>query len=104
MFSIKKLAAAERAHRHSAYSALQRSVQYEWQYLQRTTRHMESCFDLLEAMQEEFLLAHLGKAIDDGDQLALAHLPVKYSGLALPIKANSATLNHQARNDIAASS
>ena len=40
------------------------SAQYEWQYLQRTTQNIESCFDLLEkAMQEEFLQALFGEAI-----------------------------------------
>ena len=54
---------------------------------QRTTPNIEPYFDLLEeAMQEEFLTALFGEAIDkdDGDYpLELAHLPVKYSGLAL---------------------
>ena len=37
-------------------------------YLQRTTPNTESCFDLLEkAMQEEFLPALFGEAIDDRD-------------------------------------
>ena len=56
------------------------------------------CYRLsMHAMQEEFLPALSGDAIDDGDyRLELAHLPVKYSGLDLPTTANSATLNHQA--------
>ena len=42
---------------------------------------------------------------DDGStagkyRLELAHLPVKYAGLALPNTANSATLNHQACKDV----
>ena len=59
-------------------------------------------FDLLEkAMQEEFLPAIFGEAIDDGDyRLELAHLPVKYYGLALPNTVNSATPSHQASNDV----
>ena len=49
----------------SEYSALRRSIQQEWQLLQRTTTNIESCFDLLEkAMQEEFLPALFGDAID----------------------------------------
>ena len=100
--SIKKLADAARAYPQSAYSALQRSVQQEWQYLQRTTPNIESCFDQLEkAIQEEFLPALFGEAIEDGDyRLELAHLPVKYSGLALPNTVNSATPNHQASKDV----
>ena len=59
---------AARAFPQSAYSALQRSVQQEWQPLQRTTPNIESCFDLLEkTMQEEFLPTIFGEAIDDGD-------------------------------------
>ena len=52
------------------------------------------------AMQEEFLPALFGEALGDSDyRLELAHLPVKYSGLALPNTVNSATLNHQATKD-----
>ena len=39
---------AARAHPQNAYSALQRSVQQEWQYLQRTTTNIESFFHVLE--------------------------------------------------------
>ena len=74
MYSIKKLAGAARAYPHSAYSARQRSVQQAWQYLQRTTPPIESCFHLLEkAMQEEFLLALFGEAIDNGDYRLSLH-------------------------------
>ena len=52
-------------------------------------------------MLEEFLPALFGEAIDDGDyRLELAHLPVKYSGLALPNTVNSAMLNHQACKNV----
>ena len=100
MYSIKRLAGAARAYPQIAYSAFQRSAQQEWQYLQRTTPIIESCFGLLEkAMQEEFLVALFGEATDDRDYwLEIAqHLPVKYSGLALPNTANS---HHQARKDV----
>ena len=67
-----------------------------------STTHNESCGDLLgKAMQEELLTALFGEAIADGDYcLELAHLPVKYSGLALPNTANSETLNHQSSKDV----
>ena len=52
------------ANPQSAFSALQRSVQQDGQYLQCKTPNIESCFDLLEkAMQEEFLQALFGEAI-----------------------------------------
>ena len=52
-------------------------------------------------MQEEFLPALFGEAVDDGDcRLEFAHFPVKYSGLALPTTVNSAALNHQASKDV----
>ena len=50
--------------------------------------------------EEAFLPSLFGGAIDDSDyRLELAHLPVKYSGLALPNTANSAAPNHQACKD-----
>ena len=65
------------------------SEQQEWQYLQRRTPNIELCFDWLEkAIQEEFLPALFGGAIDDGDYWL--ELVVKYSRLALPNTANSA--------------
>ena len=88
---------AARAYPQSAYSPHQR-WQQEWQYLLRTTPNIESCFHLREkAMQEEFLPARFGEAIDDGDY---APLPVKNSGPALRNTVNSATLNHQASKDV----
>ena len=52
-------------------------------------------------MQEEFLPALFGEAVDDGDcRLEFAHFPVKYSGLALPTTVNSAALNHPASKDV----
>ena len=49
-----KLVGAARAYPQRTYSALQ-SVQQEWQYLQRTTTNIESCFDRPEkAMQKGF--------------------------------------------------
>ena len=46
------------------------------------------------AIQEEFPPALFGEATDDGDyRLELAHLPVKYAGLALP-----STIRCQVRN------
>ena len=100
--SISKLAGAAHAYPQSAYSALQRSVQQEWQYLQRTTPDIESCFAPLEmAIQGEFLPALFGETVDDGDyRLELAHLPVKYSGMALPNPIKTAKQNHQASKDV----
>ena len=65
MYSIKKLGGATRANPQSAYAL---STKPEWQYLQRTTPNLESCFHLLEtATQEEFLPALFGEGIDDSD-------------------------------------
>ena len=60
--SIKKLAGAGRAYPQNAYTALHRSVQQEWQYLQCTTPNIESCVDRQEkAIQEAFLQQLLEK-------------------------------------------
>ena len=101
VYSIKKLAGTCP---QGAYSAFQRPLQQEWQYLQRTTPNTESCFDLLEkTMQEEFLPELLGEEIDDGEyRLELAHLPMNYSVLALPNTVNSASPNHQASKNVSA--
>ena len=54
-----------------------------------------------KTMQEESLPLLFGEAIDDGDyRLELAHLLVKYYGLALLNIVTSATPNHQARKDV----
>ena len=52
-------------------------------------------------MHEECHHALFGEAIDKIDyRLELAHLPVKYYGLALPNTVNSATTSHQASKDV----
>ena len=60
VYSIKKLAGAAHDYPQNAYSALHRSVQQEWQYLQCTPPNIEACCDQLEkAMQEEFFRLRL---------------------------------------------
>ena len=68
MYSIKKLAWGQHVPTHRVHIPLTSARQQEWQYLLRTTPNIESCFHLREkAMQEEFLPALFGEAIDDGE-------------------------------------
>ena len=88
---VRSQAGAARVYPQSAHSVLHRPGQQECQYLQRTTPSIESCFDLLEkAMLDDFLPALFEEATDGSEyRLELAHLSMKFSGLALLNTLNS---------------
>jgi hypothetical protein len=83
----------------SAYTGLQKSLQQEWQYLQRVCKDIGDEFsDLWKAISETFLSALYGDELEVDQTLdpriSLAILPVKFSGLALPDPTVSAKENY----------
>ncbi len=83
----------------SAYSGLQKSLQQEWQFVQRVVKDVGEEFEGIEkALARTFLPALFN---DDYDVAAdprrqLASLPVKHAGLALPDPTESAEANYDA--------
>jgi hypothetical protein len=78
----------------SAYAGLQKSLQQEWQFLQRVTDGLGEEFrGIEEALSTKFLPALFGVAETDGTLRQLACLPVKKSGLAIPDPTTTADEN-----------
>lgn len=96
--AIEALASVAPAYPQDAYTGLQKSLQQEWHFVQRVVRdtgpHFAAVADTLSSV---FLPALFGEPIDaDDPRLALACLPVKQAGLALPNPVASADLNYKA--------
>jgi hypothetical protein len=92
--SIKELAMVAERYPQAAYAGLQKSLQQEWQFLQRVTEGLSKEFqDIEQALQWEFLPALFGDEIANGLPGLLAGLPVKKAGLAIPNPILSADSN-----------
>lgn len=84
---IQELASVASWYPQTAYAGLQKSLQAEWQYLQRVTGNVSEMFAPLEAaIKNKFFPALFGEPVwEDGDhRRPLAALPVKSAGLAIP--------------------
>jgi hypothetical protein len=69
----------------SAYAGLQKSLQQEWQFVQRVVEGIgESFTDVQKAITECFLPALFRDNLDEKEdiRLLLCGLPVKHAGLA----------------------
>ncbi len=81
----------------TAYSGLQKSLQQEWQFVQRVTKGIGHEFQDVElALAKTFLPTLFGDNFDKTDpRRKLSGLPVKWAGLAIPDPtAVSADLNY----------
>ncbi len=96
--AVKELASAAKNYPQTAYSGLQRSLQHEWQFVQRVVSDIGDQFAEVEnAISHTFLPALFDEVIPDDDpRLKLACLPVKHAGLALPDPTASAQTNFDA--------
>jgi hypothetical protein len=96
--AIGELAATARLYPQSAYTGLQRSLQQEWQYVQRVVGNISESFSAVEkAIRDDFIPALFGEeqATPDNFRKLLA-LPVKHAGIALPNPTVSGPANHKA--------
>ena len=82
---VKCLAGAASSYPQSSYCALQRSVQREWQYVQRVIPNIGPLFEeLQDVLAEVFLPALFGEELEADDyRLGLAPLPVRFGGLRI---------------------
>ena len=83
---VHSLAAAARRYPQTAYAGLSRSLQAEWQYLQRVTPNISPAFAPLEtAIATVFLPALLDASVDEIAKLRpLLALPTRMGGLGIP--------------------
>jgi hypothetical protein len=97
--AVKALARVAKTHPQSAYSALQRALQQEWQFVQRVVQGCGASFEELKAaIDDQFLPALFDEPLDPDDptdpRLDLSRLPVKQAGLAIADPTASADENY----------
>jgi hypothetical protein len=82
---VKALSMVARRFPQTAYAGFAKSLQAEWQYVQRVTPHLHQAFAPLElAIAQIFLPALLNSTIDEIAQLRpLIALPVRFGGLGI---------------------
>jgi hypothetical protein len=97
--AVKELASVAGPFPQSAYAGLQKSLQQEWQFVQRVIKGIgEEFTDVQKAISEIFLPALCSDTLDKKDdvRLLLQSLPVKHAGMALPDPTKSAKSNYEA--------
>jgi hypothetical protein len=96
--AVEELASVAVDYPQSAYTALQKSLQQEWQPVQRVVKDIGDAFtDVDRAISQIFLPALFGDDFDEDDyRLRLGGLPVKHAGMALPDPIASAKSNYEA--------
>eukprot|EP00978_Attheya_sp_CCMP212_P028186 scaffold96600_cov51-Attheya_sp.AAC.1 len=99
--SVQILAKAARSCPQTSFAALQKSLQHEWQYLQRVTADIDADFKSVErAIQLDSLPALFGNAnVSEDIMRSLTSLPVKFAGLSVPIASSAASRHPQASAD-----
>ena len=89
--SVKTLAGVARKHPQSAYAGLQKSLQQEWEFIQRFTPDIGDTFGPVEEVLRDTFIPVLSKGVGEGTPVwGVTCLPVKQAGLALldPTKAS----------------
>jgi hypothetical protein len=96
--AVTDLASVTQAFPHAAYSGLQKSLQQEWQIVQRVTEGIGPEFASIEqTLAKTFLPTLFGDDYDNDDpRRALAGLHVKWAGLAIPDPTTLAQPNYEA--------
>jgi hypothetical protein len=83
--AVTDLAFTALSHPQTAFAGLQKSLQHEWQFVQRVIDGIGDSFSPLEeAISNIFLPALFGDSLASDNRRELAELPVKSAGLALP--------------------
>jgi hypothetical protein len=82
---VEALSKVARRYPQTAYAGLAKSLQAEWQYVQRVTPNLTQAFAPLEmAISQVFLPALLNSSIEEATQLRpLIALPVRHGGLGI---------------------
>jgi hypothetical protein len=96
--AVTDLTSVTQAFPQAAYSGLQKSLQQEWQFVQRVTKGIGPEFASVEQTLAETFLPTLfgGEYNEDDPRHALAGLPVKWAGLAIPDPTTSVQPNYEA--------
>jgi hypothetical protein len=95
--AVRELAKVAKRYPQAAYAGLHKSLQQEWQFIQRVTSGLSDEFiDVQKALQEDFIPALFGNPQVDDIPGQLACLPIKKAGLAIPDPTVTAVASHTA--------
>ena len=95
--SVKLLEGVAHKHPQSAYAGLQKSLQKEWDFVQRVTPGVGDAFGPVEEALREIFVPALYEGLRGGvPERDITHLPVKQAGLALPDPTQMAPENWKA--------
>ena len=95
--AVTTLATVCKRYPQLAYAGLQKSLQQEWQFLQRVTDGISTEFQAVESsLKDDFLPALLGQSKVGEPLRDLLALPVKHAGIAIPNPTTSAGGNFRA--------
>jgi hypothetical protein len=95
--AVTALAFAALSHPQTAFAGLQKSLQHEWQFIQRVIDDIGDCFFDVEAAITDIILPALyGETLKDCTyRRNLSALPVKFTGLTLPDPSASSESNYE---------
>ena len=94
--SVRTLARVARKHPQSAYAGLQKSLQQEWEFVQRVTLGIGNAFGPVEEEIKKAFIPELFHGVGYGAPgKAITRLPVKQEGMALPDPTRKAPDNWQ---------
>jgi hypothetical protein len=97
--TVMELALVAKNFPQSAYSGLHKSLQQEWQFVQRIKKVVGEEFnDIKKAISQTFLPALFGHDYDDDDPChsLVTCLPMKHAGLAIPDPIESSEPDYEA--------
>ena len=88
------LSGVSHKHPQSAYAGLQKSLQQEWDFVQRVTPGVGEAFGQVEEALQEIFVPALFRGLSEGlPKREDTRLPVKQAGLALPDPVQTAPEN-----------
>ena len=94
---VEALSKIAKNHPQAAYAGMQRSLQQEWQFLQRVTEDLGPTFcGIEERLAKKFIPALFGTELEDPAVRILSTLPVKEAGMAIPNPTKTARQNYNA--------
>ena len=101
VYGVKRLAMVARRYPQTAYAGLVKSLQCEWQFVQRVTRDAAQLFTPIEeAIKSHFLPALIGQeGAVDGDLRALLCLSTRRAGIGVYDPVATATPGYQASSE-----
>ena len=92
--SVVTLAGVDLNHPQSSYAGLQKTLQQEWDFVQRVTPGVGAAFDPVKEVLWEFFVPDLFQGLTEGlPTMENTCLPVKQVGLAIPHPVKTAPEN-----------